>query len=214
MRRHAWETTPVGPVAHWPFSLKLAVRTLLDCQLPMYLAWGDAYTQFFNDAYVPILGAKKDGALGGDVRATWPEIWPVIGPMWAGVLQGEPVGSSDLALTINRYGYFETCHFAYSYSPVCGDDGSPKGVLVTFVETTETVQAERRRAFQLELADILRRETSSGPLLRAALRQVGAYVDDATVTYAETRPGAAAAVILEQWDGGTRTPQSASSGPR
>ena len=125
MRHYPWEATPVGPVAHWPFSLKLAVRTLLDCQLPMYLAWGDAYTQFFNDAYVPILGAKKDGALGGDVRATWPEIWPTIGPMWARVLQGEPVGSSDLALTINRYGYFETCHFAYSYSPIYGDDGRP-----------------------------------------------------------------------------------------
>jgi signal transduction histidine kinase len=213
MRRHPWETTPVGPVAHWPFSLKLAVRTLLDCQLPMYLAWGDAYTQFFNDAYVPILGAKKDGALGGDVRVTWPEIWPTIGPMWARVLQGEPVGSSDLALTINRYGYFETCHFAYSYSPVYGDDGRPEGVLVTFVETTETVLAERRRAFQLELADILRRETSSDPLLRAALRQVGAYVEDATVTYAETRPGMDEAVILEQWDGGARTAQSGRTVP-
>jgi signal transduction histidine kinase len=213
MRRHPWETTPVGPVERWPFSLKLAVRTLLDCQLPMYLAWGDAYTQFFNDAYVPILGAKKDGALGGDARATWPEIWPTIGPMWARVLQGEPVGSSDLALTINRYGYFETCHFAYSYSPVYGDGARPEGVLVTFVETTETVLAERRRAFQLELADILRRETSSGPLLRAALRQVGAYVADATVTYAETKPGIDAAVILEQWAAGERTAQSGRTVP-
>ncbi len=207
MRRHPWETTPVGPVEHWPFSLKLAVRTLLDCQLPMYLAWGDAYTQFFNDAYVPILGDKKDGALGGDVRVTWPEIWPTIGPMWACVLEGEPNGSSDLALTINRYGYFETCHFAYSYSPVYGDGGRPEGVLVTFVETTETVQAERRRAFQLELADILRRETASGPLLRAALGQVGAHVADATVTYAEVRPEEDAAVILEQWQDGARTAQ-------
>jgi hypothetical protein len=61
MRSHPWETTPVGPVAGWPFSLKLAVRTLLDCQLPMYLAWGDDYTQFFNDAYCPILGDKRAG---------------------------------------------------------------------------------------------------------------------------------------------------------
>ncbi|WP_169926836.1 ATP-binding protein [Massilia putida] len=208
MRRHPWESTPVGPVEQWPFSLKLAIRTLLDCQLPMYLAWGSQYTQFFNDAYVPILGAKREGALGGDARATWPEIWPIIGPMWARVLQGEPVGSSDLPLTINRYGYPETCHFAYSYSPLYGDAGRPEGVLVTFVETTETVLAERRRAFQLELADILRGETASGPLLRAALRQIGAYLDDATVTYAEIRHEDGTAVILEQWQGGALTAQS------
>jgi signal transduction histidine kinase/CheY-like chemotaxis protein len=213
MRRHSWESTPVGPVEHWPFSLKLAVRTLLDCQLPMYLAWGDAYTQFFNDAYVPILGDKKDGALGGDARITWPEIWPTIGPMWARVRQGEPLGSSDLALAINRYGYFETCHFAYSYSPVYGDAGRPDGVLVTFIETTDKVLAERRRAFQLELADALRRETASGPLLTAALRQIGAYLEDATVTYAEIRPGDDAAVILEQWEGGVRTAQSGRAAP-
>src|SRR5437763_1838270 len=33
MRAYPWESTPVGSVAQWPFSLKLAVRTLLDCQL-------------------------------------------------------------------------------------------------------------------------------------------------------------------------------------
>jgi len=213
MRRHPWESTPVGPVEQWPFSLKLAVRTLLDCQLPMYLAWDIEHTQFFNNAYAPILGDKRAGALGGDARVTWPEIWPTIGPMWARVLQGEPVGSSDLPLTINRYGYFETCHFAYSYSPVYGDGGRPQGVLVTFVETTETVLAERRRAFQLELADILRRETASGPLLRAVVRQLGAYAQHATVTYAEIDRADQTAAIFEQWQGGGRTGQSGQTVP-
>ena len=202
MRRHPWETTPVGPAAQWPFSLKLAVRTLLDCRLPMYLAWGDGYTQFFNDAYVPILGDKRAGALGGDARVTWPEIWPTIGPMWARVRAGEPVGSDDLALTIERYGYPETCHFTYSYSPIYGDTGRPEGVLVTFVETTSVVLAERRRAFQLGLADILRRETASGPLVQAALRQLGMHFAGATVTLAETGPANDTAVILGAWQNG------------
>jgi signal transduction histidine kinase/ActR/RegA family two-component response regulator len=199
MRRHPWEATAVGPVDAWPFSLRLAVRTLLDCQLPMYLAWGDGYTQFFNDAYVPVLGHKLDGALGGDARVTWSEIWPVIGPMWERVRRGEPVGSDNLALTINRYGYFETCWFNGSYSPVYTESGQAEGVLSTFVDTTENVRAGRRQAFQLALADILRRETEPGALLQATGRQVSSYAAGAAVIYATVDHAAQAATIREQW---------------
>jgi signal transduction histidine kinase/ActR/RegA family two-component response regulator len=199
MQRHPWENIAVGPVASWPFSLKLAVRTLLDCQLPMYLAWGDSYTQFFNDAYVPILGEKVEGALGGDARATWPEIWPVIGPMWEGVKRGEPVGSDNLALTINRYGYFETCWFNYSYSPVYSEQHKVEGVLVTFVETTGKVMAERRNALQVTLTEILRRETGAEALMQAVGRHVSDYAAGAVAIYATVDHAAQAAVIREQW---------------
>ncbi|WP_051971957.1 GAF domain-containing protein [Massilia sp. 9096] len=199
MQRHPWEATPVGPVAQWPFSLKLAVRTLLDCRLPMYLTWGEHDTQFFNDAYVPVLGNKFDGALGDDIRSTWSEIWTTVGPMWERVKRGEPLGSDNLVLSINRYGYFETCWFNYSYSPVYAETGRVGGVLATFVETTEMVLAERRRLCQLELADILHRETDAGALLQAVGRHVSAYFDGATLCYAETRPDDHAALILGEW---------------
>jgi signal transduction histidine kinase/CheY-like chemotaxis protein len=202
MRRHPWETTPVGPVASWPFSLKLAVRTLLDCQLPMYLVWGDQFLEFFNDAYVPVTGDKEEARIGGDARRTWAEIWPTIGPMFERVRQGEPVGHRDLPLSINRYGYFETCYFTFSYSPVYEESGRVGGVLATFMETTHTVLAERRQAFQLGLADILRRETEAGPLLKAAGRHVSAYAAGAAAIYATVDHAARAAVIREQWRNG------------
>jgi signal transduction histidine kinase len=202
MRSHPWESTAVGPVAQWPFSLKLAVRTLLDCQLPMYLAWGDTYTQFFNDAYLPILGDKWTTALGGDARHTWPEIWPTIGPMWAAAKAGQPVGSDGLALTIERFGYAETCYFNYSYSPVYDEARKAEGVLVTFVETTLAMQAERRQGFRLELADILRRETGAQDLLRGAARLVAAYADGASAIYAEIDPATGSALIREEWSAG------------
>jgi signal transduction histidine kinase/CheY-like chemotaxis protein len=202
MRRHPWETTAVGPVASWPFSLKLAVRTLLDCQLPMYLVWGDQFLEFYNDAYVPVIGDKKEARIGGDARRTWAEIWPTIGPMFERVRQGEPVGYRDLPLSINRYGYFETCHFTFSYSPVYEDAGRVGGVLATFVETTQNVKAERRQAFQLALADILRRETEVGPLLQATARHVSSYAAGTVAVYATVDHAAQAAVIREQWRNG------------
>ena len=204
MQRHPWETTAVGPVASWPFSLKLAVRTLLDCRLPMYLAWGEGNTQFFNDAYIPVLGDKFATALGNDTRVTWAEIWPVIGPMWEGVKRGEPVGSDNLALTINRYGYFETCWFNYSYSPIYTEARKVEGVLVTFVETTGTVTEERRQAFRLALADILRRETDPVALMQSAGRLVSHYAAGAAAIYATVDHAAQAAVVREQWRDGAQ----------
>ena len=213
MRRHPWETTPVGPVETWPFSLRMAVRTLLDCKLPMGLAWGEHDTQFFNDACAPIFGDKRARALGADVRTIWPEVWPVIERDWQRVRRGESLGASDLRLTFERNGYPETCWFNYSYSPVYAENGKIEGVLATFVEITDTVLAERRRKCELELADILRRELDADALLQAVCRHLSTCFDGATVSYAETMHDGHAAVIREQWRAGARSVASERTAP-
>ncbi len=134
----------MGPVETWPQSLKTSISTLLECKLPMYIAWGKEWTQFYNDAYRPILGAKHPAAMGISVQETWPEIWPTIGPMWAEVWQGKSFGFDNFMLTIERYGYPEDCYFNFSYSPVRTDNGDVSGILVTFAETTEKVLAAKR----------------------------------------------------------------------
>lgn len=100
----------------------------------MYVAWGPRFLQFYNDAYRPILGNKRGGALGGAAPQVWDEIWPTIGPMWQNVLADKPIGFDDFKLTINRYGYPEDCYFNFSYSPLPDDEGRPYGVLVTFAK--------------------------------------------------------------------------------
>ena len=140
-----WSKTAVGPVESWPSTLKATVRTLLECRLPMYLAWGREFTQFYNDAYRPILGrTKHPQAMGGRAPETWPEIWPTIGPMWDEVWKGQSFGSDKFRLTIERNGYPEDCYFSFSYSPVRDDSGAVAGVLVTFAEITAQVMSERR----------------------------------------------------------------------
>jgi signal transduction histidine kinase/ActR/RegA family two-component response regulator len=184
MRAHDWAATSLGPVEDWPHTLKAAVRILLACQLPMYIAWGPDHIQFYNDAYRPILGAKHEGALGNDARCTWSEIWPTIGPMWKKVWQGESIGFDDFKLTINRYGYEEDCYFNFSYSPVPDDNGTPGGILVTFAETTRKVLAERRQAFQLHLADALRDLSNPKDIVAAASRLTGEYFEVDRTGYA------------------------------
>ena len=209
-RQHVRDGTPdaglpLGDHAGWPHSLKHAVRTVLDLRLPAYLAWGDAYVQFFNDAYVPILGDKKDGALGNDTRVTWAEIWPTIGPMWERVRQGEAMGSDALPLTINRYGYYETCYFSHSYSPIYGDGGKVEGVLTTFADITKAVLGERRHAYQVKLADTLRRETEFKPMLKATIRLTSEYFLNSNVAYVELDEDKRIFTVKEEWKDGVET---------
>ena len=153
MRSIDWSRTPLGPVAGWPSSLRLALRILMDTGFPMYIAWGPEFTQFYNDGYRPILGATKHpAAMGISTRETFREIWQIIGPMFEGVMRGTPVTVKDFLLPLDRNGFVEECYFTFSYSPIREETGDVGGVLVTCTETTERVLANRRLATLQELS--------------------------------------------------------------
>jgi PAS domain S-box-containing protein len=155
-----WATTPLGPREGWSPSLKLIVSTILASQFPMAVRWGGDFVLIYNDGYRPILGEKHPWALGLPFREAWPEVQAQLGPLHAGLLSGErePFFSEDLLLRIQRRGdAFEDAFFTVSYSPV-PDDTAPSGiggVLITAVETTTRVAAERAlRERQRELARV------------------------------------------------------------
>lgn len=184
MQRHAWGQSPLGSVDQWPHTLKVTVSTLLECQLPMYLAWGPDLVQFYNNAYRPILGHKDEAALGNSALITWSEIWPTIGPMWQEVLCGKSIGFDDFKLTIERFGYPEDCYFNFSYSPVRDDDGHAIGVLVTFTETTKRVLAERRLRFLDELSQAARALSDPSEVMRVTATMLGKHLGVNRCAYA------------------------------
>jgi signal transduction histidine kinase/DNA-binding response OmpR family regulator len=153
MRSVDWAATPLGPVAGWPQSLRTALSILLETGFPMYIAWGPEFIQFYNDGYRPILGSTKHpSAMGASTRDTFAEIWDIIGPMFAGVMQGTPTTVVDFLLPLDRHGFVEECYFIYSYSPIRQENGEVGGVLVTVTETTTRVIGERRLKITQDLA--------------------------------------------------------------
>ena len=144
LRATDWSQTKVGPVESWPQSLRTAVSIVLSSRFGMYIAWGKDYTQFYNDAYRPILGASKHPAAGKPGSQTFAESWHIIGPLFDGVMRGEAVGSEDWMLPLDRNGYLEECFFTFCYSPIRDETGEPGGVLVTVTETTGRAVGERR----------------------------------------------------------------------
>lgn len=151
MRDVDWRHTPVGAVSSWPQSLRTAVSILLDSKFGMYIAWGPELTQFYNDAYRPILGSTKHPSFGRSTREVFPEIWPTIGPLFDDVMHGKAVGFDDLMLALDRHGFLEECYFTFSYSPI-RDEVGVGGVLVTVTETTNRVVVERRLRVLRDLA--------------------------------------------------------------
>src|SRR5262245_34653136 len=80
IREMDWSRTPVGPIESWPQSLKTAVNILLNSRYPMFIWWGRELTNIYNDAYMPMLGARHPGALGRSAPLVWADVWPVVGP--------------------------------------------------------------------------------------------------------------------------------------
>ncbi|MEO6254432.1 MAG: PAS domain-containing protein [Ferruginibacter sp.] len=151
IRSFDWSKTAVGSPEAWPQPLRIAVSIMLDSPFGMYIAWGNEYIQMYNDGYRPILGSTKHPqALGISTRKTFAEIWPTIGPMFEGVMQGTPVGFPDFVLQLDRNGFLEECVFDFSYSPIRLENGEVGGVLVTVIETTEKVKSVKALKESLE----------------------------------------------------------------
>ncbi len=154
MRSIDWSQTPLGPKEQWPQSLRTSVSICLASQFPILIWWGSELVMLYNDAYRPILGTTKHPqAMGQCGRECWPEIWDVIGPMLAGVLnKGEATWSDDQLLLLNRNGYIEECYFTFSYSPIRDESGGIGGVFTAVTETTGRLLGERRISTLRELA--------------------------------------------------------------
>jgi signal transduction histidine kinase len=179
VREFDWAATPLGPIDHWPLTLRSTVDTMLASAFASIVLWGPELIQIYNDAYVPIIGVKHPAALGHGNREMWPEVWDINGPLFARVLAGETVTREDALYPLaRRDGAVEDVYLTFSFSPVRGDDGEVGGTLVTMFETTSRVHAQameaeqRRLGRELEmertrLADVFKQAPSFLAVLRA-----------------------------------------------
>ncbi|RKH13684.1 response regulator [Corallococcus sp. CA053C] len=153
VRAHDWASTPVGPVASWPTSLKVLVKTLLGSRYPMILTWGPQLSQFYNDAYSAVIGDKHPGALGTDIRGTLAEAWDALGPL---VMEAMTTGAASwvpaLMLLLERSGYREESYFDVSHAPAYDDTGAIGGMLAVCAEVTQQVLSSRRMRLLRDLS--------------------------------------------------------------
>ncbi|HZI09601.1 MAG TPA: ATP-binding protein [Myxococcus sp.] len=173
MRATDWSKTSLGPVAAWPSSLRTAIGMVLASRFAMVVAWGPEYRFFYNDRYRPMLGDKHPHALGTPPRDIFPEIWPLLAPLFDKARRGESVALDDMLLPLARSGYLENVWFTIGLSPIRDESGEVGGVLVVVAETTERVEGERRLATLRELA----RQASDARTAEGTLRATAAIAE-------------------------------------
>ncbi|MCC8362481.1 response regulator [Lysobacter sp. A6] len=153
MRAIDWSRTPLGPVEHWPKSLRTCVRVLLTSRQPMFVWWGDELINLYNDAYRSIVGARHPRALGMPAAEVWNEIWGHIAPRVASALNNnEGTYDESMLLIMERNGYREETYYTFSYSPVPDDEGGPGGIFCANTDETRRIVGERQLALLRDLA--------------------------------------------------------------
>jgi PAS domain S-box-containing protein len=153
-RAFDWSTTPLGPVAGWPQSLRSAVSFLLPSKAQIVLFWGPDLITIYNDAYRPVFGGKHPHVLGLPAREAWSELWLTgLKDLFEGVLStGEAYWASDRPFFMERYGFLEETFFDVSYDPVRDESGRVGGLFCIVSETTTRVVGARRLKTLRELS--------------------------------------------------------------
>jgi signal transduction histidine kinase/DNA-binding response OmpR family regulator len=159
MRSQRWQDSVLGAPAQWPQSLRTAVSICLHSRLPMLIWWGPRLAMLYNDAYREIIGARHPASLGKEGADCWRELWDVIGPLLASVVERrEATRSDDQLLMLERNGFPEECYFTFSYSPIFDESGGVGGVFTAVTETTGSIVSQRRietlRRLATQLADV------------------------------------------------------------
>ncbi len=228
VRDNDWSKTPLGAIAQWPASLRIAVGSVLDSPLPTIVLWGPQLIQVYNDAYQPILGERHPGALGQPTRECWPEVWAFNEPIYRRVQDGgERVHFEDQEYVIEPSGVPESRFFTITYTPTRDASGAVHGVTVIAMDTTQRVRVERERsearleqsrlneqlvgnvqrlqqldrrhAFQLALADGLRTLSAPDAAIDLASALLGRHLDVSRVMYAEVDEAAGTFTIRRDW---------------
>ncbi|MBY9063353.1 PAS domain S-box protein [Sphingomonas yunnanensis] len=139
-----WSSHPLGLPDSWPVALQLSLGTVLHSPESMCMAWGPELTFFFNDAYLPILGPRVDGAMGARFAELWADVWQQVEPIVHKALGGVASRYDDLPLTMARFGRPEQTWWTFSYSPLFDESGAVGGMLCIANEQTARVAGEAR----------------------------------------------------------------------
>jgi len=186
-----WGSTPLGPIAFWPQSLRALVAFVIHSPVPMVMLWGDDGIMIYNDGYSQFAADNHPRILGCPVRQAWPEVADFNDNVMKVGLAGSTLAYKDHLLRLNRTGTFEDVWMNLDYSPVYGDNGAPAGVLAIVVETTETVKAtaalrasEARLRFLDKLGKQTAASTDADEILTITTRLIGEELGVTNCAYA------------------------------
>jgi PAS domain S-box-containing protein len=141
-----WSANPLGPIPHWPESLRGAVRMMMLASTPMVMLVGEKGILVYNNGYAQFAGNRHPEVFGTPALDAWPEVAEFHRSIIERGLANESWALRDQELVLNRRGQLESCWMDLQYSPLVGENGLSMGTLCIVYETTERMLAEKALA--------------------------------------------------------------------
>lgn len=148
MRTFDWTSSAAGSPAHWPESLRTAVRICLGSPDPIMIWWERSeLVQFYNDGFIPLLGRERHPALlGRNARDSWTDIGETLGAGLDRVFAtGDATRLTALNQALDRNNPRDNGDFVFSCSPIWNEAGVINGILCHGHATSARANEERLR---------------------------------------------------------------------
>lgn len=156
LRAVDWTATSLGPIEDWPAELQAIIRLIMSSPMAMGMMLGKDYTLIVNDAAARTVGRKPEEVVGRPYFDTWPEMKPLLGPLWERIVNaGETFFSEDALYEFDANGRIEEKYITSAFLPITTRRGV-EGVFGPGVESTDNVLAARRMRTLAKLAAVPR----------------------------------------------------------
>ncbi len=149
-----WAATPLGLIAHWPPSLRLATGMILRSPIAMVLLWGPTGIMIYNEAAAMQAPNRHPDMLGMSALDAWPEAAALTQEMLTLCLAGGSRSFTDERVTLFQNGVGEDVRLDLVYSPVVDETGEAAGVLVVTREANARAMADERLRIAQEAARV------------------------------------------------------------
>ncbi|KAL1648729.1 hypothetical protein SLS58_001905 [Diplodia intermedia] len=151
-----WTKTPLGPIESWSPTLKFMCNLVMACPNPALIFWGPDLNLIYNEAYIPIAGAKHPAMLGAPPWVSFEEAWDDFEPFLRNCEEtGCGAMVENMLLFLNRGASLqEEFYCSFSLTPILENDKIVGWHEVVF-ETTKQMITERRISTLLNLSEKL-----------------------------------------------------------
>jgi signal transduction histidine kinase len=134
IRAKDWGGTALGPLDHWPSSLRIALGICLEFPAPCCIAWGQQRVQLYNDAYSRLGLIQQSPSLGEDFAQSWLQSWAAMQACFKRAWQGETTQLEDQQVRLDR----EPASMTVSFVPIRDESGAVAGLMITLLEPSPT----------------------------------------------------------------------------
>lgn len=143
LRSFQWSTTALGAMDSWPDILRQYILSIMSNPNPRLIVWGDHQSFVYNEACVPLFGAKHPDCMGQSVAAVFAEAWDAVGPVIDAAYKGHVTKLDQFGpLPIERYGFLESTWWDFTLLPMYGEDGAvsqPRPTLLADRRSLQTI---------------------------------------------------------------------------